>query len=177
MTTNANQNPNTNREYKIYIRSTQEWVPVTEDVYRAYYRDIWAIRKRAQTHGQCCCPKSKAWICDGDCGLCEYRSTGDMYSMDYVKYDEDGNEKALYDELRDDSPDAQSIAEDKELLAALHEKLLELDPDGRRICELLMAGKTERDIASAMGFASQSSVSHRKRKAFDQLRTLLHEYI
>ena len=71
----------------------------------------------------------------------------------------------------------QDTPEDKELLAALHAKLLEIDPDGRRICELLMEGKTERDIASVMGFASQSSVSHRKRKAFDQLRTLLHEYI
>lgn len=77
MTTNANQNPNTNREYKIYIRSTKEWVPVAEEVYRIYYRDIWAARKRAQSHGQCCCPKNKAWVCDGDCGLCEYRTTGD----------------------------------------------------------------------------------------------------
>lgn len=175
MKTNANQKDN--REYNIYIRSTQEWIPVTEEVYRAYYRDIWAIRKRAQNHGQCYCPKSKAWICDGDCGLCEYRTTGDMYSLDFTTSDEDGNERSMLDDLRDDSPDAQSIAEDKELLAALRKKLLELDPDGRRICELLMDGKTERDIASIMGFASQSSVSHRKRKAFDQLRTLLRDYI
>ena len=174
MTINANQNAN--REYKIYVRSTQEWVPVTEEVYRAYYRDIWATRKRAQYHHACYCPKDKTWACDGDCGLCEYRAPGEVDSLDAPVLDKHGNERSQYELLADDSPNAQSIIEDKELLAALHAKLLEIDPDGRRICELLMEGKTERDIASVMGFASQSSVSHRKRKAFDQLRTLLHDY-
>lgn len=55
------------REYKVYIHSTKEWITVTEDVYRAYYRDIWATRNRAQSHGQCMCPKSKTWLCNGDC--------------------------------------------------------------------------------------------------------------
>lgn len=173
----TNENQKQTREYKVYIHRLKTWVDVTEEQYYAYYRDIWAARKRAQAHGQCMCPKNKTWTCDGDCLTCEFRAAGDVLSLDFVITDEEGREKRWIDNLQDDSPDAQSIAEDKELLAVLREKLQELDPDGRRICELLMEGKTERDIASAMGYAHQSAVNHRKRKAFDQLRSLLHDYI
>ncbi len=64
MKTNENQKPT--REYKVYIHRLKTWVEVTEEQYYAYYRDIWATRKRAQAHGQCMCPKSKTWMCDGD---------------------------------------------------------------------------------------------------------------
>ena len=73
--------------------------------------------------------------------------------------------------------DAQSIMEDRELLCALYQKLQELDPEGRRICELIMEGKSERDIASIMGYNNQSAVNYRKQKAFDRLRVLLGDYI
>lgn len=104
-----NDNPNTNREYKVYLHSTKEWIPVTEEVYRVYYRDIWATRKRAQAHGQCMCPKSKTWMCDGDCLVCEFRSAGDNLSLDYTVEDGEGNQKSWADDLQDDTPDAQSI--------------------------------------------------------------------
>lgn len=172
-----NDNPNTNREYKVYLHSTKEWIPVTEEVYRVYYRDIWATRKRAQAHGQCMCPKSKTWMCDGDCLVCEFRSAGDNLSLDYTVEDGEGNQKSWADDLQDDTPDAQSIMEDRELLCALYQKLQELDPEGRRICELIMEGKSERDIASIMGYNNQSAVNYRKQKAFDRLRILLGDYI
>jgi len=81
------------------------------------------------------------------------------------------------DDMKDDTADIQSIAEDHDLLCALYQKLQELDPEGRRICELIMEGKTERDIASIMGFNNQSTVNYKKQRAFDSLRTLLHDYI
>lgn len=39
-----------------------------------------------------------------------------------------------------------------------------LDPDGRRICELLLQNKTEREIATIMGI-SQQSTNYKKKKA------------
>lgn len=171
------ENQKTDREFKIFIRSVNEWVVVSEEVYRAYYRDIWATRKRAQDHGCCTCPKTKNWSCDGDCYTCAFQAAGDLRSLDFTTTDEDGNEKRWGDSLQDDSLDAQSLLEERELLEVLYEKLQELDPDGRRICELLMEGKTERDIADIMGFAHQSAVNHRKSKAFNQLRVLLHDYL
>jgi len=47
----SNNNPE--KQFKIYIRSTKTWVPVTEEVYREYYRPIWRIQKAARKAGQC----------------------------------------------------------------------------------------------------------------------------
>ena len=173
----TNENQKSTREYKVYIHRLKTWVEVTEEQYYAYYRDIWATRKRAQAHGQCMCPKAKTWMCDGDCLVCEFRAAGDNLSLDYTVEDGEGNQKSWADDLPDDTPNTQSIMEDRELLCALYQKLQELDPEGRRICELIMEGKSERDIASIMGYSNQSAVNYRKQKAFDRLRVLLGDYI
>ena len=145
----TNENQKSTREYKVYVHRLKTWVEVTEEQYYAYYRDIWATRKRAQAHGQCMCPKSKTWMCDGDCLACEFRAAGDNLSLDYTVEDGEGNQKSWADDLQDDTPDAQSI----------------------------MEGKSERDIASIMGYNNQSAVNYRKQKAFDRLRVLLGDYI
>ena len=66
---------------KIYIRSTKTWVPVTEEVYLEYYRPVWRTQKAMQKAGQCYCPKSKLWLCDDDCAMCEYRAAGNTVSL------------------------------------------------------------------------------------------------
>ena len=175
MKNNDNQNTNTNREYKVYIHSTKEWVTVTEDVYRAYYRDIWATRNRAQSHGQCMCPKSKTWLCNGDCLACEFRAAGDNLSLDYTIEDDEGNEKSWSEDLRDDGPDVQTITEERDLMNALRQTLKELDPDSRRICELIMTGKSERDIASELGI-SRNTYTYRRDKVLRILRDQLATY-
>lgn len=43
----TNENQKSTREYKVYIHRLKTWVEVTEEQYYAYYRDIWATRKRA----------------------------------------------------------------------------------------------------------------------------------
>lgn len=173
MSIDANQK--SNREYKVYIHRLKTWVPVTKEQYHTYYRDIWATRKRAQSHGQCMCPKSKTWLCDGDCLVCEFRSAGDNLSLDYEIHDGEGNQKSWLDDLVDESPDAQSIMEDRELLEALYQKLEELDPDGQRICRLIMAGKSERDIASELGIP-RNTFTYRRDKLFLVLREFLESY-
>ena len=65
---------------------------------------------------------------------------------------------------------------DKELLDALYDELNRLDPDGRRICELIMQGKTEREIASEMG-RLRSTVNYQKNKVLSTLREALKDYI
>ena len=112
----TNENQKSTRGYKVYIHRLKTWVEVTEEQYYAYYRDIWATRKRAQAHGQCMCPKSKTWMCDGDCLACEFRAAGDNLSLDYTVEDGEGNQKSWADDLPDDTPNAQSIMEDRELL-------------------------------------------------------------
>ena len=60
----------------------------------------------------------------------------------------------MADTLVDESPDAQVILEERGLLAALFRELDDLDPEGRRIYELLLEDKSERRIAAEMGFKS-----------------------
>ena len=96
----TNENQKSTCEHKVYIHRLKTWVEVTEEQYYAYYRDIWATHKRAQAHGQCMCPKSKTWMCDGDCLVCEFRAAGDNLSLDYTV--EDGEITNLFIQLPKD---------------------------------------------------------------------------
>ena len=78
----------------------------------------------------------------------------------------------LGDTLTAGSPSPESIAADRELLQALYAELERLDPDGKRICQLIMAGMSEREIAAAMG-RRQSTVNYQKRKVLAALREAL----
>ncbi|MBQ9921980.1 MAG: hypothetical protein IJO52_07315 [Clostridia bacterium] len=66
--------------------------------------------------------------------------------------------------------------EDRELLCTLYQKLKKLDPEGRRICELIMEGKSERDIASTLGI-SRNTYTYRRDKLLHFLREQLIMYV
>ena len=170
-------NQNQPNERKIYLKDLHLWVPVSKTDYDNYYRDINAFRRRKQEHHRCFCPASKRYLCDMDCWTCHFRKVGDELSLDSVISDDDGNEMSRLDFLADDAPSALSILEERELLDALMRKLGELDPDGRRICELLLQDKSEREIAAIMGISRQSTVNYKKKKAFETLREHLRDYI
>jgi len=174
MSNHENQSQYTDRA--IYLKDLHRWVPVSKTDYDNYYRDINAYRRRQQEHGRCVCPASKRYLSDMDCCTCRFRKAGDELSLDYTFSDEDGNEKSWLDALPDDSPSTQSILEDRELLDALICKLEKLNPDGRRICELLLHEYSEREIAAIMGISQQSTVNYKKKKAFEMLRELLRDY-
>lgn len=69
------------------------------------------------------------------------------------------DELTLGDTLADDTPSAESILVDKELLDALYDELNRLDPEGKRICELLMY-HSEREAADIMGMARSTFKRH-----------------
>ena len=171
------ENQNQPAERAIYLKNLRQWVPVSKADYDNYYRDINAYRRRQQEHGRCVCPASKRYLCDMDCFNCRFRKGGDELSIDCTVNDEDGNEKCWLDDFPSDSPSAQSILEERELLDALMSKLNELDPDCRRVCELLLQDKSEREIAAIMGISQQSTINYKKKKAFEILRELLRDYI
>ena len=168
-------NQQSTRIYKVYIHRLKTWVEVTKEQHDAYYRDIWATRKRAQYHGQCMCPKSKLWMCDGDCLACEFKAAGNTLSLDYTFENKKGKETSLLDILESDDVSAASIMEEAELLTVLYQRLQELDPDGRRICELIMQGKSEREAAEDMQMA-RSTFKRRWNAVKELLREQLKDY-
>lgn len=132
-------------------------------------------RYHAQKNGECRCTKAQLWKCDGVCPGCPFYAAGKKASIDTpIGCEED--ELTLGDTLADDAPSAESILMDKELLDTLYDELNRLDTDGRRICELIMQGKTEREIAADMG-KRQSTINYQKNKVFSILREALKDFI
>lgn len=148
---------NNDKKYFIPVDGTP--IEVSEEVYRAYYQPIWNTRYHAQKNGECRCTKAQLWKCDGVCPGCPFYAAGKKVSIDTPIGGEE-DELTLGDTLADDAPSAESILMDKELLDALYDELNRLDPDGRRICELIMQGKTEREIAADIkDYALQAAIS------------------
>ncbi len=169
-------NDNESTERKIYLKDLHQWVPVSKTDFDNYYRDVNAYRRRQQEHGRCVCPASKRYLCDMDCCTCRFHKGGDELSLDYTVTDEDGNEKSWLEALPDDRPSAQSVMEDRELLDTLLHKLDELEPEGRRICELVMEGRSERDCGKEMGMARNTFV-YKRDKLFAALADYLKDFI
>ena len=167
---------NQDKQYKIYLKDLHQWVPVSKTDFDNYYRDINAYRRRQQEHGRCVCPASKRYLCDMDCCTCRFHKGGDELSLDYTVTDEDSNEKSWLEDLPDDRPSAQFVMEDRELLDTLLHKLDELDPEGRRICELVMEGRSERDCGKEMGMARNTFV-YKRDKLFAALADYLKDFI
>ncbi|MBR4766116.1 MAG: hypothetical protein IK085_05045, partial [Clostridia bacterium] len=105
-------------------------VEIPEEIYRSIQPEIDRVRKRMQRQGSCACPKSKLWMCDADCVLCRFRSSGNCVSMSEPIGDE---ELTIEDALPSDCPTPEDIASDSALLDMLNRELEKLDPDGRKI--------------------------------------------
>lgn len=151
---------NNDKKYFIPVDGTP--IEVSEEVYRAYYQPIWNTRYHAQKNGECRCTKAQLWKCDGVCPGCPFYAAGKKVSIDTPIGGEE-DELTLGDTLADDAPSAESILMDKGLLDALYD-------------ELIMQGKTEREIAADMG-KRQSTINYQKNKVFSILREALKDFI
>ena len=162
-----------NEAKKFFIPIDGMPIEVSEEVYRAYYRPIWNTRYHAQKNGECRCTKAQIWKCDGVCSGCPFYAAGKKVSIDTAIGGED-DDLTLGDTLADDTPTADSILMDQELLKALYDELDRLDPEGKRICELMMY-HSERESAEIMGMARSTFKRHWE-KIRDELRNKLKDY-
>ena len=151
-----------NCQRHIYIEGQK--VPVSEEVYQAYMRPVWAEQKRRERAKRC---RINGVRCTGDCRQCPYQRTGTTVSLE--KLDEVNHAPV------DLSADVQEIVEGRMLLEALFQQLEELDPDGQLLCRLLLDGESERQIAGRLGI-SQVAVNKRKQRVFSILREALSDW-
>lgn len=150
---------NNNNQRRIYLKSTKEWVSVSEDFHKQYFRDVDTYRHNEQRHGRCSCPRNKWWLCDMDCLNCEfYRGSGHL-SLEAEMATKSEDRIAFADMEVADTATPESIIADQVLLDALWEELDALDPEGRRICELL-SHLSERETAKAMGLKRSTFKRH-----------------
>ncbi|MDL2293276.1 sigma-70 family RNA polymerase sigma factor [Ruminococcaceae bacterium OttesenSCG-928-D13] len=147
-----------------FIEIEGEQIPVSEDVYRAYKRPLWAEHKRKEREKRC--RDANGNRCIKDCSQCEKQRTGSALSLD--KLAEAGFDVA-------DPIDFTQRIEDELLIEALHIALDELAPLDRQIIDLFSAGKSEREIAAVVGM-SQKGVNRRKARIFADLRERLKSF-
>lgn len=153
-------NQHKKREYFIYIPEARIYEPVSEEVYYEYYRPIWRMFKKEHYHKRCSCP-GKSWrLCSGDCCTCFFHTAGDTLSLDMEMGNSEDDTVTLYETLADDSPSIESIIEDAALLEVLLQTLEELDPEGRKMCRLIMEGCSERQAADMMNMARSTFKRH-----------------
>ena len=151
-----------NKQY--YITIKEEQIPVTEEVYRAYNRPIWAEHKRFVRGRRCV--NSQGHRCMNDCSKCPHERKGRVLSLD--KLSADGYDIPC-------SSDVEGAFMDAVLLKELITALGELAPDNRKILEMFSHGHSEREIAEALGM-SQKGVNKRKARLFAQLRERLKDF-
>ena len=148
-----------------YIEINGEQIIVTEEVYRAYKRPLWAAHKR----------RERERICRNESTAC--RETGCVRCKDY----QSGRPLSLetFMEKGSDIPGHSDPMEDfiKNLeLEKLADALGELDSKNLQIVKLLFFEEmTERQVAAVVGL-SQKGVNKRKNKIFKQLRVYLKDF-
>lgn len=148
-------------------------VPITEEFYHAVYPGIWRTQKKMQAEGKCLCPRSQLWTCDGDCDVCPYFNN-EFISLDTPVAGTGGN-TTIGDNIPDEKADFEEALMYAELLEALADELDQLDPDGRKTCELVSEGKTERFIAQELG-KPRKTYTYQRDGLFEKLRDALKDY-
>lgn len=140
-------NVNQSKKFRIYLKSSRQWVEVSEDQYREYDRNRTALRKRMQYRGECFCPRSKWWLCDGNCLDCEFRNNTTVSLDDPLP----GGDGTLADYVPDGAPLIEEVLSEKAELDQLFERLQELMPEAKRIGELREEGLSDEAIAKIIG--------------------------
>jgi hypothetical protein len=87
----------------------------------------------------------------------------------------DGDEFSLIDTIEDPTSNFANILVDRLLLEQLLGELAERDPEGKRICELIMAGSSKAEIADTLqrefgGDWYKSKAVYREKQVLDRLR-------
>ena len=115
------------------------------------------------------CPKSKLWLCDGDCLICKFRAPGDNLSLDLSFENEDGEEYSLLGKLADQSASIDDIVTDQTMLDMLFTRLGEIMPEARCIGDLRLAGLSDAEIADEIGIP-RTTFLYRLKKAKELLQ-------
>ncbi len=145
-----------------FIEIDGQPVPVTEDVYRAYKRPLWAEHKHKEREKRC--RNKNGSRCTNDCRTCEKRREGSNLSLE--KFADDGYEVA-------DTADLAELVADKLLLDELADAFDDLEPDERSLIDALFYNdRTERDYAAEIGISHQA-VGKRKQKVIKKLRGII----
>lgn len=151
------------KQHYIYLRSTRERIPCTEEEFHAYYHDIDLFRQKQQYRKQCVCPQKKWLECDMDCQTCPFRRN-DVLSLDKPLETTEGEEMSLLDSIPDESPLISEIITNKDQLNQLFRRLKEVMPDALLVGPMRMQGQTDTEISKFLN-VKQNTLFYRLKRA------------
>ena len=150
---------NNDKQFYIYLRATKEQIPVTEQEFKAYYKDIDTFRKKQQRHGKCVCPSKKRLSCDMDCNTCPFRRAGDSLSLNYTVKDDEGIERPWLDDLTGDANLLEEIVSDGIELQRIFARIQELMPEAIEVGKYRLDGLSDVRIAELIGIKNTTTRS------------------
>ena len=150
------------KQYYIYIRSTKDRIPCTEEEFHNYYHDIDLFRQRQQYHKQCVGPQKKWLECDIDCQTCPFHRN-EVFSLDKPLETKNGNTVDLYETIADDSSLIADIVADKDKFGQLLRRLQEIMPEAIEIGKLRQQGLNDSDVAAQIGTPRTTFLSRLKK--------------
>lgn len=181
MTNNAKNNSNNEtKNYYINVHYAvgegddrvvvDEDVPVTEEVYRAFKRPLWAEKKAKERKSRCQIGKDngKTKRCNGDCSQCDHFRSGSDLSLEGLE--EAGDYRAAT------TQDVAEVAVYNALLENLFDILDEMDPESRYIVQAIMDGQQDKETAAQLGRAA-STLSYQKKKLLAELKERLKDFM
>lgn len=152
--------------YQVPIRDSEnpdfiKFISVTESLYVCIRRETGRIRKKAQRHGQCICPKSYRIKCDGNCDYCRYHTSGDSDCS--LEQEIEMNGDIFPDSCVVDEKIVQKIMASQKL-----KRIAELLPEAIEVGKLLEMGLSERESLNQLGL-NRSTYRSRLEKVRKQL--------
>lgn len=128
------------------------WVQYDEDAYVAVRKERLRLRMRMRRQNRCVCPGDERWRCDGICDGCPFQKDLEV-SIDSTIKCTDG---LTLGDILTDGIDQESVCVEKMYCEDVLKRLDEIMPLARQIGVLRMQGKSDREIARALGISKTS---------------------
>lgn len=129
-------------------------IPVSYGIKKEISSDNDRIRKKAQYHGRCHCPRRQIQYCTGDCVTCKYQAVGDIVSLDYNYISDNSDEPVSLHEILEDRNSSnfpEKIAE-QDLINEVRNYLEHVMPEAWLVLKLqIYDGFSERESLKELG--------------------------
>ena len=123
------------------------WVQYDEETYMELRRERLRKCVRMRRQKRCLCAQKEQWRCDGTCEGCPYKKALET-SFDCIIKGTDG---LTFGDILTDEKDYESTYIKKMYCEDVLKKLDEIMPEARKIGMMRLEGKSDREIALALG--------------------------
>lgn len=137
------------KKYRLYDKDEKRWIEYTEENYLALKRKRGSARKQAVRTKRCACSYENDWYCNGSCEGCMYQIKREVSIYAPAKR----NSTLTLEECIADEIDPEKRIVVGMDLAQILLRLDELMPEARIIGRLRLEGKSEDEIAEAVGMS------------------------